>query len=73
MTADEVIKTLKCLGFEKRRQVGAHVRMVHKDRPQHGVTISIHAGMDLSDGNVASIIRQAGVTREEFDRARRGR
>ncbi|MCE5197825.1 MAG: type II toxin-antitoxin system HicA family toxin [Armatimonadota bacterium] len=73
MTAREVIRTLERLGFQVRRQVGAHIRMVHRDRPEAGVTISVHAGRDLSEGNIASILRQAGITRQEFEKARRGK
>jgi len=70
MKASEVIRTLERLGFEKRRQVGSHVRMIHKDRPEARVTVSVHPTQNLSEGNIASIIRQAGVSREEFDAAR---
>jgi len=71
VTAKEVIRTLERLGFAVRRQVGSHVRLVHPERPQAHVTVSVHAGRDLSEGSLASILRQAGVTREEFDQARR--
>lgn len=73
MTAREVIATLERLGFVVRRQVGSHVRLVHPERPQAHVTVSVHAARDLSEGNLGSILRQAGVTRREFDQARRQR
>lgn len=73
MRDKEMIRVLQRLGFEIRRQVGSHVRMVHKDRPEAGVTIGMHAGKDLSEGNVASILRQAGVTKQEFEQARKSR
>lgn len=69
----EMIRILERLGFEVRRQVGSHVRMVHRDRPEAGVTIGMHAGKDLSEGNIASILRQAGITRHEFEQARRNK
>ena len=73
MTAREVIRILERLGFVVRRQAGSHVRLVHRERPEAQVTISAHAGRDLSEGNLASILRQAGVTRAEFERAGRKR
>lgn len=73
MKDKEVIRTLERLGFEVRRHVGSHVRMVHKDRPEAGVTISVHPGRDLSEGNISSILRQAGVTKQEFAQARRSK
>ncbi len=73
MTAKEVIRTLQKLGFEIRRQVGSHVRMVHSERPDARVTISVHTGRDLSEGNMSSILRQAGVSRQDFEEARRSK
>jgi predicted RNA binding protein YcfA (HicA-like mRNA interferase family) len=73
MTAREVIRTLERLGFVVRRQTGSHVRLIHRERPDAGVTVSVHGGDDVSSMNLASILRQAGVTREEFERARRRR
>ena len=73
MTAREVIRTLERMGFVVRRQVGSHIRLVHSDRPQSQVTVSMHAGRDVSAGNLSSILRQAGVTRQEFEKARSGR
>ena len=73
MTAREVISTLKRLGFVIRRRSGSHIRLVHREREDAGVTVSVHGGSDVSDMNLASILRQAGVTREEFERVRRGR
>jgi predicted RNA binding protein YcfA (HicA-like mRNA interferase family) len=73
LTAREVIRILERLGFVVRRQVGSHMRLVHPERPEAHVTVSVHAGRDLSRGNLASILRQAGVTREEFEQARRKR
>ncbi len=70
MTAREAIRILERLGFVVRRQVGSHVRLVHPHRPEAQVTVSVHTGHDLSEGNLASILRQAGVTRQEFEQAR---
>lgn len=70
MRAREVIRRLERLGFVVRRQVGSHVRLVHPERPEAQATVSVHAGRDLSEGNIASILRQAGVMRDEFERAR---
>lgn len=71
MNAREVIQTLGRIGFVVRRQVGSHVRLVHPGRPGARVTVSVHGGKDLSEGNLASILKQAGVTQREFEEARR--
>ena len=72
MRAKEVIRALERLGFVISRQSGSHIRLIHPGRPSAGLTVSMHAGEDLSDGNI-SIIRQAGITRAEFEQARRNR
>lgn len=73
MRAKEVIRALDRLGFVISRQSGSHIRLIHPGSPSAGLTVSMHAGEDLSDGNISSIIRQAGITRAEFEQARRNR
>ncbi|MDG6250175.1 type II toxin-antitoxin system HicA family toxin [Methanocalculus sp.] len=62
--AGRVIKLLEETGFSCVRQKGSHIIMNHPD----GRTIVIpdHQGEELGRGILRSIIRQAGLTREEF-------
>ncbi|MDO8586008.1 MAG: type II toxin-antitoxin system HicA family toxin [Armatimonadota bacterium] len=68
MTAREVLRTLQRMGFLARRQTGSHIRLVHPGKPDARVTVSMHPG-DLSENNLMSILRQAGISRKEFERA----
>ncbi len=58
----EVIKVLKKLGFEEERSKGSHIQF-YKGRIR--VTIAMH-NKDIRRGTLLNIIRQAGLTTEEF-------
>lgn len=62
--AKEVIKILKKLGFEEKRQSGSHVIMYHPKR-KHIIPVPIHS-KDLKRGLLKGIIKQAESTEEEF-------
>jgi predicted RNA binding protein YcfA (HicA-like mRNA interferase family) len=61
-----VIQALTSAGFLVNRIVGSHHVLVYPDDPTRTVTVPVHAGRDLKPGTVRSIIRQAGLTVEEF-------
>lgn len=57
----EALKALQRLGFENVRQSGSHVMM---RRGSQGCVVPLHA--EIKVGTLAGILRQAGVTPEEF-------
>jgi len=57
----DAIKALQRLGFSITRQAGSHVRMVQADRH---VTVPMHR--ELVVGTLQSILRQSGVSVEDF-------
>lgn len=61
----EVIEKLRSLGYEGPFAGGRHSRMVH---PQSGkiVPIPIHGSKDISIGLIRIIIRELGITPEEW-------
>lgn len=61
----EVIKALEKAGFYVHRQKGSHVHLKHKDTPKLRVTIPYHSG-DLQKKTLTSIIKQTGLSLEEF-------
>jgi predicted RNA binding protein YcfA (HicA-like mRNA interferase family) len=63
----EVLRGLLKAGFYVHETTGSHVQMKHPDRPGR-VTIPNHQGFDLPKQIVKSIIRQAGLSNEEFAR-----
>lgn len=61
LSGKEVIKTLSRIGFRVTRQK-KHVVLRHDDGRR--VTVPLHPELDR--GTLLAIIKQAGLTREEF-------
>ena len=61
--AKEVLRKLKRAGFEERRQSGSHLVLRHEDGRQ--TYLPMHTG-DVPTGTFRSILKQAGLTEEEF-------
>ncbi|MBI4234387.1 MAG: type II toxin-antitoxin system HicA family toxin [Chloroflexi bacterium] len=62
----EVVRVLERVGFARRRQTGSHAVLV-KSGLRRPVTVPMHTD-DLPPGTLRAIIRQAGLSREEFVR-----
>jgi predicted RNA binding protein YcfA (HicA-like mRNA interferase family) len=61
MSGRDVVRTLEGLGFAQMRQRGSHVIL---QRNGVGVVVPMHK--ELKTGTLAGIIRQAGLTQDEF-------
>lgn len=61
LSGQDVIAILERLGFEQMRQRGSHVVM---RRGATGCVVPLHA--ELKRGTLAGILRQAGLTTDEF-------
>ena len=68
--AQEIIRVLGYLGWQIARQRGSHVNMTKEGQPGL-VTISLVRG-EMNRGTFGSILRQAGVTRRQFEVAAQG-
>jgi predicted RNA binding protein YcfA (HicA-like mRNA interferase family) len=60
----EVVRALERAGWEVHRQRGSHVSM-HKEGIPFLITVPLHR-RDLSRGTLRDIIKDAGLTVEEF-------
>jgi len=60
----KLIKMLQRAGFKIIRQKGSHVIMMN-DRKIRTV-IPVHPGKDVKPGLIRAIIKEAGLSREEF-------
>jgi predicted RNA binding protein YcfA (HicA-like mRNA interferase family) len=60
----EAIAALAKVGFEKERQKGSHVVLRHRTPPHRRIVVPDHR--ELATGTLRAIIRQAGLTMEEF-------
>jgi predicted RNA binding protein YcfA (HicA-like mRNA interferase family) len=63
----EIIRALQRAGFVVDRQTGSHVILVSQDGERE-VSVPSHGGRDLPVGTVRGIIKDAGLTVEEFRR-----
>ncbi len=61
---DEIIKVLERLGFKKIRQSGSHAVFYHIDG--RWTTVPIHKGRDVAKGTFHKILKDVGLSFEEF-------
>ncbi len=67
LTGREIIKALSRKGFEIRNQTGSHVQMVGiREGGKRLVTVPDHGRKEIPPGTLLSILRQSGISREEF-------
>ena len=60
----EAVAVLLKLGYEKDRQKGSHIILRQKMMPHRRLVIPDHS--ELAKGTLRSIIREAGLTVEQF-------
>ncbi|MHB0979190.1 MAG: type II toxin-antitoxin system HicA family toxin [Thermoleophilia bacterium] len=61
-----MVAALSKVGYEKDRQRGSHIVMRQIDHPHRRITVPDHR--EIATGTLRAIIRQAGLTTEEFNR-----
>ena len=64
ISGKELVKVFTKIGYEVDHQTGSHIILRHKDPPHRRLTIPNHK--EIAKGTLRAIIRQAGLTREEF-------
>ena len=62
---EAVIRALERAGFVVERVKGSHHALKHPDKPHLHVTVAFHK-REVPRGTLRSIIRQAGLTTDEF-------
>ncbi len=65
-TAREVLRALGRAGFVIARTSGSHYILAHPSDPLRAVTVPYHGTRSLKPGTLRNIIRQAGMTVEDF-------
>ena len=61
---EQVVRALNRIGFEKIRQSGSHIVLRNPDG--RWTTVPIHGGKDVAKGTLHKIIKDAGVSIEDF-------
>ena len=65
LSANEVVRALERAGFSVHRVKGSHHHLRNPDRPLSRPVVPMHRG-DLPPGTLRAIIKQAGVSVDEF-------
>lgn len=60
----EAVRAFAKIGYREDRQTGSHIILRHKDPPHRRLTVPDHK--ELAKGTLRSLIREAGLTVEEF-------
>ncbi|MFH1127393.1 MAG: type II toxin-antitoxin system HicA family toxin [archaeon] len=64
LCSKDIVRAIVRLGYEADHQTGSHIILRQKDEPHRRITVPNHAG--IAKGTLRAIIRQLGLTREEF-------
>ncbi len=60
----EVVRALQKVGYERDRQRGSHIVLRQTAPPHRRITVPDHK--EVAKGTLRAIIRQAGLTVDEF-------
>ena len=67
LSGEQVIRALERMGFERTRQRGSHVVMKKRTEDlEVGCVVPLHS--DIATGTLRGILKQAGVTVDEFSK-----
>lgn len=64
LSANELIKVLSKIGYQTDHQTGSHIILRNVNYPFRRLTIPNHK--EIAKGTLRAIIRQAGLSLEEF-------
>ena len=64
ISGKELVKIFSKLGYEVDHQTGSHMILRQRIPPHRRLTVPNHA--EIAKGTLLAIIKQAGLTREEF-------
>ena len=64
ISGKELVKLFSKLGYYPDHQTGSHIILRETKEPHRRLTIPNHR--EIAKGTLLAIIRQAGLTREEF-------
>lgn len=71
VTSDEAIKVLTKIGFRFKRQSGSSHAIYHRAEDKRRTNVPIHSGKVIKRKTFKSILSDAGLTIEDFERLRK--
>lgn len=64
LSGRDVVKALSKIGYKIDHQTGSHIILRHEKPPHRRITVPDHK--EIAEGTLRAIIKQAGLTIEEF-------
>jgi predicted RNA binding protein YcfA (HicA-like mRNA interferase family) len=64
VSGKQLCKTLGRIGYSIDHQTGSHIILRHRNHPHRRLTVPDHK--EVAKGTLRAIIRQAGLTLDEF-------
>ena len=65
VSSSDLIRVVKKLGFVEQRQKGSHLHL-KRESDKKRITIPIHKGRDIPKGTLTGILKDAGISIEDF-------
>jgi predicted RNA binding protein YcfA (HicA-like mRNA interferase family) len=65
VSSSDLVRVVKKFGFVEQRQKGSHLHL-KRESDKRRVTIPIHKGRDIPKGTLTAILKDAGISIEEF-------
>lgn len=69
ISGKEMCRLLERIGFQRVHQAGSHVRYFHPDGRK--TVVPVHGNEDLGTGLINEIIKQAKISRTDYEKLRR--
>jgi predicted RNA binding protein YcfA (HicA-like mRNA interferase family) len=66
ITGSRLVKALQAAGFVLTRTHGSHHRLKHPDG--RATTVPVHAGADVPNGTLRSVLRDTGLSADDLRR-----
>ena len=64
ISSREAVRAFERIGYERDRQRGSHIVLRHRDAPHRRLVVPEHKS--LAKGTLRALIREAGLTVDEF-------
>ncbi len=64
VSGKQICKILQKTGYRTDHQTGSHIILRHENPPHRRLTVPAHK--EIAEGTLRAVIRQAGLTVEEF-------
>ncbi len=61
----KLVRALGFIGYSSVRQKGSHIILEHKETRKITV-VPVHSGQDISVGLLSMILREVGLSRQEY-------